>query len=159
MRVARELMGPALWLVGGVLAFVVLVGSFTGCASPYRVPDEFQNTDKTLVVVTKDTEVRSMFGTNGGADILELCAVPKKVRLFYLEGDFLGCQVLQPTHPLYALFQHKSSRGAGPEIIGGLLVGAGVGASGGASAAANAGASVSNTVIQSVTTGGKKGRR
>lgn len=153
-----NIVSPFMYTALMLVAFVVIVGSLTGCISTYKVTDEFQNPEKTLVVVTKDTEIRSFFGTNGGADILEICEGPQKVRLFYLEGDFANCKVLKEEHPLYALFHHKQSRGAGAEVVAGAFIGAGLGVSGGTTAAANAAASASNTAIQTIS-GGKKGRR
>jgi hypothetical protein len=135
------------WVLG------MLVVSLVGCMDPYRVTDEYQNGKKNLVVVTKDTELRSFLGTNGGGDVFELCESPIKKVFFYLSGDFTNCQVLKPEHPLYALLHHKQSRGAGPDLLAGAFVGAGLGASGGTTAAASASAAASNTAIQTVTQG------
>ena len=136
------------------LTVAVLGMVVAGCYSPYKVTNEFQNEKKNLVVVTKDTEVRSVMGTNGGGDIWELCELPAKKVLWYSHDDFQNCIVLTESHPLYVLLHHKQSRGAGPEIVNAVITGSSFGTaiavSGGAKASASAGASATNIAIQTI---------
>lgn len=100
-------------------------------------------------------EIRSSFGTNQSGLRLERCNGPEQKKpwyKFYFEGDFDGCVYL--TKAEQDEWEHASSRGAGPEIVGALIMGGSIGAgtavSGGAKATAGAAASASNAVTQSV---------
>lgn len=139
------------------LTICVLLFGLAGCMSPYKVTDDFQNEKKNLYVVTKDTEIRSLMGTNGGADVYELCQGPEKNVLFYLSGDFKECKVIAPGQPLYTVLHHKQSQGSGPTLLGAAMITGGLAVSGGANAAANATASATNTAVQTVI-GGKHRR-
>ena len=137
------------WAIG------ILVLSLTGCITPH------QEISGKWIKPAK-TEERSAFGTNQGFARLQRCDGPEHKKpwyRFYTESDFDKCVYL--TKAEQDEWEHASSRGAGPEIVGGLLVGVGAGAglaASGGNAAASAGASATNTAIQTVT-GGKHHRR
>lgn len=137
------------WAIG------ILVLSLTGCITPH------QEISGKWIKPAK-TEERSAFGTNQGFARLQRCDGPEHKKpwyRFYTESDFDKCVYL--TKAEQDEWEHASSRGAGPEIVGWLLVGVGAGAglaASGGNAAASAGASATNTAIQTVT-GGKHHRR
>lgn len=145
-----------------MLVPVLLAVLLVGCTSPYILHDtdiaKFGVTPpaegKKKMVVTGDTEVRSLFGTNGGGDVFELCDGPEKTMMFYTRADFNKCEILVHTHPLRLAFDHKQSRGAGPEIVGAAIVGGSIGvgaALSGGGAAANATANAtSRATMQSI---------
>lgn len=124
--------------------FAVALMLLVGCVSPYKVPG---TTDQFLV--TKHTEVRSPFGTNGGFDILEKCTGPTTVVLFYLDADFTNCSYVTPDEKVVF---HKSSQGQGGQIVSGLVNAAALGGvAAAAGSAGNAASSASSTVINTVT--------
>lgn len=144
-----------------VLALIIL----SGCISPYKVPG---TTDQFLV--TKHSEIRSPFGTNGGYDFLERCTGPKTVVMFYFEGDFVNCRMVSMdelesrescastrdggsicTSRFYKV-DHKSSQGQGGQIVSGMMNAAALGGvAAAAGSAGNAASSASSTVINNVT--------
>lgn len=148
MRRTWELVSPLIWIVVGLWVYAAVAG----CVSPYKVPSKELDKlglapieGKAKFVVSKDSEKRQPFGTNGGQDFTELCDGPEKKVLFYFEDDFTDCELLQPEHPLRAAAEHKTSKGAGPDLLMGAAVAgtggaiaAGVGANVAVSAAANA---------------------
>lgn len=102
-------------------------------------------------------EERSAMGTNHGFARLERCDGPEKKKAwyqFYYESDFEKCVYL--TKAEQDEWEGDQSRGAGPEIIQGVVIGGTVGviaATNRAKAAAGATATATNTAVQSVTTG------
>lgn len=151
----------------------VLAVSVLGCVSPYQIP----GTDDQFLV-TKHSEVRSPFGTNGGFDFLERCKGPSRVVMFYMNADFTDCKrvsygdldserdscvgndKLSTCVTQSYVMQHKSSQGQGGQIVNGLMNAAALG--GVAAAASNAGSAVSNassTAVNNVTVRSGYGHR
>lgn len=132
-----------------LMALIVVIG-LSGCMSPYKQPDG-------SFLVTKHSEIRSVFGTNGGFDFVEKCKGPDKKVMWYSESDFTHCEQMALDSNMAF---HKQSRGAGPEIVGAAIMGASLGTgaalSGGAKASAGAAATASNIAVQTVNQG--KGR-
>ena len=134
------------------IAIGILAMGLVGCIST-------QKETSGKVIVPIQVEKRSMFGTNQSFARLQRCDAPEKKVLWESESDFKNCVLL--TKSEQDEWEHASSRGAGPEIVGAAIVGGSIGAGaalGGGNAAASAGASATNTAIQTVT-GGKHGRR
>lgn len=143
---------------------VVLCALLAGCISPYKIP----GTDDQFLV-TKHSELRSPFGTNGGFDFLERCTGPDKVVLFYFEGDFTQCKPVAYSALTVGeecstkdgltfcterslIREHKSSQGQGGQIVSGMLNAAALGGvAAAAGSAGNAASSASSTVINNVT--------
>ena len=147
----------------GILC-VVMAGLLAGCISPYKLP----GTDDQFLV-TKHSEIRSPFGTNGGFDFLERCTGPAKVVMFYFEADFTKCRRAEDAD-IYAgqncsgdnnlmactsrqyVMEHKSSQGQGGQIVSGLMNAAALGGvAAAAGSAGNAASSASSTVINTIT--------
>lgn len=150
------------------IAILFLIMSLlVGCVSPYQIPgtdDEF--------LVTKHSEIRSPFGTNGGFDFLEKCKGPSRPVLFYFQADFTDCkpaivsdgQVLHCGDSkvrcmiLTGTTQHKSSQGQGGQIVSGMMNAAALGGvAAAAGSAGNAASSASSTAIMNVTVRGGHG--
>ena len=129
----------------GITVFIL-----TGCVTPVKE-------ESGKFIKTVQAEIRSGFGTNQSFARLQRCDGPEKEPwFFYLDKDLTGCKFL--TKADQDEWEHASSRGAGPEIVGGLLVGAGAGAGLAASRGASAAAGASTTAVQTVT-GGHHHRR
>lgn len=127
------------WAIG------VLVLGITGCISIHKEPSG-------KVIAPAQVEIRSSFGTNQSFARLKRCDGPvKEPMLFYRDADLLNCVLLSKSEQ--DEWEHASSRGAGPEIVGGLFVGAGAGAGLAASRGTSAVAGVSTSAVQSVTVG------
>lgn len=124
----------------------LLVLLLAGCVSPYKESDGHY-------VKLAAPETRSFFGTNMAFSRLQRCEGPEKGVMFYTEGDFSNCQYL--TAEEQEAWKHGYSRGAGPEIVGAVIMGGSIGAgaalSGGANASAGAAASATNIAVQTVT--------
>lgn len=141
MALTRAIAKPTFF----VFAFLLLAG----CLSPYKQPDG-------SYLVTKHSEVRSPFGTNGGFDFLERCKGPEKKVLFYLEADFTNCEQVE-IEPTQAA--HKSSQGQGGQIMEGAMNAGALGAAIATRAGGNAAASAGAVAIQSTTVTVGKGHR
>jgi hypothetical protein len=115
---------------------VLILGLFlilAGCITPHKeVNGQYTKPAK--------TEERSFFGTNHGFARLERCDGPtKEPWLFWAEKDFKNCVLL--TKAEQAEWEGDQSRGAGPEVVGAVIIGASLGtglAVSGGNAAANA---------------------
>jgi hypothetical protein len=104
-----------------------------GCITPHKeVNGQYTKPAK--------TEERSFFGTNHGFARLERCDGPtKEPWLFWAEKDFKNCVLL--TKAEQAEWEGDQSRGAGPEVVGAVIIGTSLGtglAVSGGNAAANA---------------------
>lgn len=126
---------------GALILFVAVM--LSGCLSVYKEPEG-------TFIVTKHSEARSPFGTNGGFDIPERCDGPNKKVMFYFESDFANCKVLKYDDPVYLVMYHKQSQGQGGQIVEGLAGGAGLGAVAATRAGGNAAASASVTAVNAV---------
>lgn len=129
---------------------LLVLSGLVGCVSPYHAPDG-------SYLVTKHSEVRSPFGTNGGFDFLEKCQGPETVVLFYFESDFTHCERVVPDDRTAF---HKASQGQGGQILEGAMNAGALGALAATKAGASATASAGAVAIQSTTvTVGKGGKR
>lgn len=133
--------------------FIFALLMLAGCITPIKEPDG-------RYVKVASPETRSLFGTNFIYGRLQRCDGPEKVVMFYLDDDFKNCEYV--TAEEQEQWKHGYSRGAGPEIVGAMIVGGSIGAgaalSGGAQATATAGAAATNTAVQSVTVKPPRGR-
>lgn len=126
----------------------VMIGALAGCVTPVK-----ETSGKYIKAVQAAN--RDEWGTNQSFGRLQRCNGPEKEPwFFYREKEFTNCVFL--TKAEQDEWAHGVSRGAAPEIVGSVIVGASVGvgaAVSGGNAAASAGASATNTAIQSVTVG------
>lgn len=133
------------------VAVAVLIVTISGCISPYKQPDG-------SFLITKHTEVRSPFGTNGGYDFLERCQGPEKKVLFYTESDFSNCQQVKLEEHQKITANHKSSQGQGGQIIEGMMNAGALGAVAATRSGGSTAASAASIAVQSVTVTTGKGR-
>lgn len=132
--------------------FVLSLVLLSGCISPYKQPDG-------SFLITKHTEVRSPFGTNGGYDFLEKCQGPEGSVLFYMESDFSNCQQVKLEEYQQITANHKASQGQGGQILEGAMNAGALGALAATKAGGNAAASAGAVAIQTVTVTSGKGHR
>lgn len=138
-------MKHALFVLLGIPVLLLV----SGCLSPHK-----ELSGKYLVPT--QVEVRSSFGTNQSFARMQRCdRATKPFYLWYSQEDFTNCVLL--TKAEQDEWMAASSRGAGPEIVGAVIMGGSIGAgaalSGGAQATAGATAGATNIVNQSVTVG------
>ncbi len=132
--------------------FVLSLVLLSGCISPYKQPDG-------SFLLTKHTEVRSPFGTNGGYDFLEKCQGPEGSVLFYMESDFSNCQQVKLEEYQQITANHKASQGQGGQILEGAMNAGALGALAATKAGGNVAASAGAVAIQTVTVTAGKGHR
>lgn len=95
--------------------------------------------------VTKVSEERSAFGTNGGFMVMYNCKGTKG----NLGLEFDDCNPVTHLTPIY-------SQGVGGQIVGGALTGLGFGLGSAFSGVSNSASSISNATASTVTKGGHK---
>ena len=127
-----------IWVIG------MMVLGLSGCITPHQ---ELNGKWTKLAKV----EERSALGTNQGFSRLERCDGPAEKKpwyKFYFENDFTNCIYL--TKADQSEYEHASSRGAGPEIIGAAILGSSIGAGAAVSAGANAAATTTTSVTNRI---------
>ena len=112
------------------LAALLLTLLLSGCASYIDYGDGRYG-------VTRVSEERSAFGTNGGFMYLDNCHGTQDPSYSYQKLTFSDCKVVTPLTPIY-------SQGVGGQIVGGALTGLGFGLGSAFSGVSNSASSVSN---------------